>query len=352
MKALILSNKKSGHPEELANDMARFSRMIEGLQHGGIQVQHTFVETEDELKDRIEQIKPNLVFSAAYAVKDLHGNQQVIHGLLDQDHIAYVGSDESTLALALDKAALKARWRYFNILTPDYFVVRKGLDGIVHGMDEAVLANDFPYILKPSKEGISHGITQQSIVSNVHVLLERLLELLSIYNEILVEKYLGEDEHLREFTVAMIGNHRQKMILPCEIVLTSNKGGNRAITTADKDGNGTQAFALEDQKLREDLIKLAIRAFSAAGVSDYARFEVLYSRGQFYAIEIDGQPMVPDRWFEACARGDGLDTDQYLNAIFLASIVRNMKTGHFGLQIPGKMAEILPGDIFRQIILA
>jgi hypothetical protein len=47
--------------------------------------------------------------------------------------------------------------------------------------------------------------------------------------------------------------------------------------------------------------------------------------GKIYAIEINGQPMVPDRWFAACARTKNLDDDQYLNAIFWAGLVRTAR---------------------------
>lgn len=331
-------------------EMKRFSRMVAALHQGGLEAQHSWVERVSELQDLLHQYKPDLVFSAAYAARDVQGSPHIIHGLLEQEHIAYVGSDKAALALAISKAALKDRWRAAGILTPEYFVVQKARDGIIQGMNAAARAENFPYILKPSKEGNSRGISQKSIVGDAHALREGVFALILTYDEILVEKYLDEDEHLREFTVAMIGNERQKLVLPCEIVLKKSSGY-RVITTADKDEHRTQELAVEDQALRSALVTLAEKAFSVAGVRDYARIDILCSSGQLYAIEINGQPMVPDYWFEACARGAGLNTDQYLNAIFLAGIVRNMQNGHPGLQIPGEMAEILPGDIFRGINL-
>jgi D-alanine-D-alanine ligase len=347
MNALIVGQKAQGI-DEITMEKQRLSRMVEGLHHGGIDAQHSMVETVSGMKDLLCEFKPDLVFSAAYAARDAQGGRRILNGLFEQEQIAYIGSDEATLALALSKAALKDRWKAANILTPEYFVVRKTPDGVIYGMDTAAGADNFPYILKPSKEGNSRGISQKSIVSDSHALLEGVLAMLSTYDEILIEKYLGEDKHLREFTVAMIGNDRHRLILPCEIVL-NRKNGRRVITTADKDEGGTQVFAVEDLVLRQTLASLAEKAFSVAGMRDYARLDVLCSNEQLYAIEINGQPMVPDRWFDACARGVWLDTDQYLNAIFLAGIVRNIQNGHEHLQIPGKMVEILPGNIYRRM---
>lgn len=347
MKALIVGQKAHG-ANEIIMEKQRFSRMVEGLHHGGIDAQHAIVETVGRLQDLLCEFKPDLVFSAAYAARDEQGRQWILNGLFEQEKIAYIGSDEAALALVLSKAMLKDRWRAASILTPEYFVVRKAPEGLIYGMDVAAGAENFPYILKPSKEGNSRGLSQKSIVSDSHALLEGVLAMLSTYDEILIEKYLGEDKRLREFTIAMIGNGPHPLLLPCEIVL-KRKSGYRVVTTADKDEDGTQAFAVEDQILRQSLVALAEKAFRIAGVRDYARVDVLYSNEQFYAIEINGQPMVPDRWFEACARGAWLDTDQYLNAIFLAGIVRNRQNGHEHLQIPEQMAEILPGNIYRRI---
>jgi D-alanine-D-alanine ligase len=349
MRILIVSKINQAADETLM-EVQRVTRLCLALRRGGMEVEHSWVETIEGLQGLLLLYRPDLVFSTAFAVSDEQGNSRIINGLLEQEHIAYIGSDEASLELALSKATLKDRWRAAGILTPEDFVVQRMPNGKIHGMDMAIEGNKFPYILKPSEEGNSRGISQKSIVGDVQTLREGLLELLDTYDEILVEKYLGECEPLREFTVAMIGNHHQKLLLPSEIVL-KKKGGYRIITTEDKDEHNTRAFAVDDQVLHRELILLAERAFTVAGVRDYARFDVLYSGGQLYAIEVNGQPMVPDRWFEACARGAGLDTDQYLNAIFLAGIVRNTYNGHPGMQIPGGLSEILPGDIYRQLNL-
>jgi D-alanine-D-alanine ligase-like ATP-grasp enzyme len=104
----------------------------------------------------------------------------------------------------------------------------------------------------------------------------------------------------------MIGNGDQMILMPCEIVFKAPKAL-RVITTRDKDKHHTQAIPVDDLELCEELWEMAIQAFRVAGVRDYSRFDVIYAGGKFYAIEINGQPMVPDMWFEACARGVGLD---------------------------------------------
>jgi D-alanine-D-alanine ligase len=347
MKSLIVS-KAVHRPEEIAQEACRFSGMAAALRLGGIKAHHAWVETLDDLQSLIDQHHPDIVFSAAYSVRNKQNQPQLIHAFLEEHHIAYIGSTASALALVLSKTELKDLWKANEILTPDYFVVRKLPDGRICGLETAAGARDFPYILKPSKEGNSRGITQRSIISDSHILVESLLAMLTRYDEILVEKYLGTDPHLREFTVALIGNKSRRLILPCEIVLQPDNGY-RVITTADKDGHRTQTYAVSNQALYNRLVALAEKAFDIAGIRDYARFDVLYSEEHLYAIEINGQPMVPDRWFEACARGGGLEVEQYLNAIYLAGITRNRQHEFHLLQAPGKMAKAIPGDIYRHL---
>ena len=348
IKTLII-NKRVKRIEEINTEKLRFTKLVEALRQGGIKAQFSSVETVAEVNDLLVQFKPDLVFSAAYAVHNQHGVRLPIHEVLEQHHIAYIGSDASALGLSYSKAVLKDRWRDAGILTPEYFVVRKSQEGTIQGINLISNANDFPYILKPSQDGNSHEVSQQTIVSDAFSLRSGIFALLSTYDEILVEKYLGSDEHKRIFTVAMIGNKRQKLIMPCEILLERN-GGSQAITAADKVKKWAKAIAVDDFALRSNLIDLAEKVFATAEVRDYARFDVLYSGGKLYALEVNGQPMVPDNWFEACSRDAGLNKDQYISAIFLAGIVRNLKNGHPDLNFPEDMFDTLPRDVFWQLI--
>ena len=146
------------------------------------------------------------------------------------------------------------------------------------------------------------------------------------YPEILVEHYLGEDPELREFTVAMIGNGRERLNLPAEIFLLSEHSS-RIITTADKNLHKTRALPVEDPGLRLKLANLADRVFKVVEVRDYARCDILFSRGKMHVIEVNGQPMLPDMWFDACATSAGLNRRDYLLAILEVALARYRLAG-------------------------
>jgi hypothetical protein len=71
--------------------------------------------------------------------------------------------------------------------------------------------------------------------------------------------------------------------------------------------------------------------------------------GSLYAIEINGLPMIPDKWFEVCANGAGLNSTQYVLAILLAGIVRNMRSGIGKLEIPDEIRDNLPEEVFNTL---
>jgi hypothetical protein len=73
---------------------------------------------------------------------------------------------------------------------------------------------------------------------------------------------------------------------------------------------------------------------------------------ELFAIEINGQPMVPDRWFEACASCADLGPDNYPVAIVLAAVARLQREGRslppigdeLWSSFPAKAAEAIFGE--------
>jgi len=88
-------------------------------------------------------------------------------------------------------------------------------------------------------------------------------------------------------------------------------------------------------------LPFAHKAFSASGVRDYARGDFIYAlNGAFWAIEINGQPMIPDRWFGNAARLNGLSESQYLVGIVAAGYRRLKAQGVIRADFP-KDARVL-----------
>ncbi len=322
LKALIINRTRPGR--ELI-DRKRFKKMIETLKKGGIDARYHTLETKQSLIALLESEQPDLVYCANYYVIDEDGRPINAHTLIDERGICRVGSAVDALELVLSKSALKQRWVRDHIATPRFFVLRQE-KGQVTGLKTALNAADYPYILKPDREGNSRGLDRSSIVFDAESLQSKAQALLTQYKQVMVEKFLGEASDLREYTVAMIGSGEQRLLMPAEIRLKIHKRL-RIVTTADKDQHQTQAVPVKDAALFKKLSSFASKAFASAGICDYARLDVLIANAELYAIEINGLPMIPDKWFEACTKSIRMQGDQYLNAIFLSSIIRSREEG-------------------------
>lgn len=343
LKALIINRNRPGR--ELI-DKKRFQKLIKTLKKGGIEARYHTLETKQSLLALLEQKQPDLVYCANYYVLDEDNRLTNAHALIDEFGICRVGSAVDALELVLSKSALKQQWVRDHIATPRFFVLSKE-NGQVSGLETALKSADYPYILKPDREGNSRGLDSSSIVFNAENLYSKAQALLTQYKQVMVEKFLGEESDLHEYTVAMIGSGEQKLLLPAEIRLKTRKRL-RIVTTADKDQHRTQAVAVRDKALYKKLTSFASKAFASAGVRDYARLDVLSVKGELFAIEINGLSMIPDKWFEECSRSIRMQGDQYLNAIFLSSIVREGAEGN-QIQVPTQMKQALPGSIFAAL---
>lgn len=341
MKALIVNSPTM---DRVSLDKSRFAQMTQALSSGGVQAEYVPLYSKQGIINELSNHQYDIAFSSSYYLWNQFDEKINTHLVFEELQLPFIGSSSKTLELVLSKSSLKNLWRSNNISTPDFFVLSKA-DFEFQELESLQEICDFPYILKPDNEGNSRGICDASVVFNPDQLRNRLSELFSVYDSILIEKYLSGEDNFREFTVAMIGNGEHRLLMPVRIIL-KNKRKVRVVTTEDKDNHNTQAIPITDPLLKQRVIDFANCAFEAAGVCDYARCDIILLGTELYAIEINGQPMVPDKWFESCAAGVGLNSVQYLIAIFLAGIIRNAKIGNTRMDIPPQMGKILPREIF------
>jgi D-alanine-D-alanine ligase-like ATP-grasp enzyme len=343
MKLLIINNPLPDR-KHLAD--RRFAKLTAILLDAGIYAKHIQVQTICELDKVLNEENPDIVYSADYYLSNEENNQVAAISLLEERSMPYIGSSRETLELVLSKGRLKEKWLECGIATPSFFCITKENTGTV--MDLVSRSSEFPYILKPNREGNSRGLDENSIVYDLPSLERRIEELLPIYKEILVEWFFGDLPDLREFTVAVIGNNEQMLFMPAEIILKTPKI-HRLITTMDKDHHHTQALPVADEILREKLMQFASQAMSISGIRDYSRIDLLMTNGQLFAIEINGLPMIPDKWFEVCAAGAGFVEQQYIVAIMIAGVVRSLEMNGSHILLTERTIRSLPASFWRTI---
>lgn len=327
-KVLIIS-AKSPNPLIAARDDKRFGRFTAILGAAGFAAHHAYAENIEHLSELVEHHSPDIVFSCLdhlpeYASSAPPGNAAErrpvnVHAWLEASGIPYVGSPPDVIELALSKAALKEKWSRDGIATPQF---RK----FIAGEDLSALSGDtlppFPCIVKPSDSGNSRGITQDSVVFDMPALREALKRLARDFDGILAEHYLGLYPDFHEITCACIGNGDNRLVMPAEIVFNETRRIH-VVTNEDKDEHKTRAEKIARADLRDGAVAFAGLVFASTGVRDYSRCDLVYANGGFWAIEVNGQPMIPDEWFGACALHAGLSEQQYIMAIFRAAMNRS-----------------------------
>lgn len=163
----------------------------------------TLVEADETAYEKFKTIKPDIVFNIAEGINGLSRESQ-IPAILDLLQIPYTGSDALTLGICLDKARTKEILSYYNIPNAKFFVAN-GLE------DLSNFNSHFPLIVKPLGEGSSKGIFSSSFVKDRNELEEEVLRINNQYKQpVLVEEFLPG----REFTVAILGNNEDAVILP------------------------------------------------------------------------------------------------------------------------------------------
>jgi D-alanine-D-alanine ligase len=339
---LIVSRKRESK-EIMAREAARFRIMAEYLAEGGFVARHVAVADMGEFAGAMDRERPDMAYCSFFRFED-DGRPDLRDACVASD-VAWIGSPSDAMELALSKPRMKAHWRRCGIPTPEWQCIRRNADGSMDGLERLESLKDFPYFIKPANEGNSRGIDDGSVARSPIELFARASLIAEEYGEAIIERFVSGGEDSREFTVAMIGNGADAIVCPVEIAKPRSASG--VISEDDKEFHNTMARKIESEPLRAKAKRLAARMFLSSGVRDYARCDILLHEGKLYAIEINGQPIIPDPWFAACAREEGLGDSQYVNAIALASISGNIRTGHAFVSAPRKLAAMLPREVFE-----
>jgi D-alanine-D-alanine ligase-like ATP-grasp enzyme len=310
----------------------------------GIEAEHAFVDSAESLEAAVARINPDIAFCSFFRFDDGRYLRETLLGA----GVAWIGSPSDVLELALSKPRMKARWLAHSIPTPEWLCIRKNADGSIEGIEFLEGMRDFPYIVKPASEGNSRGIDAGSVAHTSLELFARSSLIAEEFGEALVERFVAGGEDSREFTAAMIGNGPAAIVSAIEVRKAG--AGDILVSEQDKEAQSTGLFPVGDARLKGRVEGLARRVFVSARARDYARCDILLHEGKLYAIEMNGQPMLPDRWFEACAMEAGLDGRQYLQAVVLAGIDGNAETGHAFIKVPREMEKSVPRGVFERLV--
>ncbi|HKI36806.1 MAG TPA: hypothetical protein VKA46_33450, partial [Gemmataceae bacterium] len=234
------------------------------------------------LLSALRRARPDAVFNLFEGLPDHNSTEAYAAGLLEWLGIPYTGCPFQTLCIGRDKAWTKRLLRGAGLPTADFFVVEEG------PVEECPI--EWPVIVKPGLQDASVGLDQNSVVTDLERLNERVAYLLDAYGPpVLVEEFIRG----REFNVGLIEAPDLQALPVSEIVFVDQGPGYWPIVTYDakwkpgsRDYEATPAKypAEVSSRLAQRLHSVAKQAFRLLGCRDYARVD--------FRVRPNGKPCV------------------------------------------------------------
>ena len=277
-------------------------------------------DTVQPLVTALTENKPDIVFNLAESFGGRSALESNVAALLNLLGLRYTGSSPAGLILAGDKTLTKKVLTFHGILTARFATVFRG------SVDWAGDIS-FPLILKPPQEDASLGITQKSIVNDVQELLQKMSSLQTEYQSpVLAEEFIDG----REFYVGVLGNSDVQALPIMELDFSGYPEGRPKIASweakwgdeGDEKGEefeGTKSVFPSDlsEELAERMQKVAVDAFNALRLRDYARVDLrVNAKEEIYVIEVNPNCYLEKRAeFATAAAKSGIEYPQLIGRI-------------------------------------
>jgi len=280
--------------------------------------------------ESIKAFQPDVVFNLCESIGGDNRFEPLLPMLLDREGIAYTGSGPLTLSIALHKHKAKEILRARGVPTPEAI-------HLTAASEASRVSLPFPLIVKPSREDASVGISSQSVVNDRAALTRRVTHVLSHYRQpALVERYIEG----REIYVSMLGRPAGvPEIFPFYEIDFSLMPANRPRIVSFEgkwvEGSdefvGTKPVLCEDltPELRAHVAEVALRAFSAMEIRDYARLDVRLATGgpdagTPFVIDVNPNCDLSDEagGYAKAARAAGLGYDEVIRRIVELALLR------------------------------
>ncbi|MGC4116098.1 MAG: ATP-grasp domain-containing protein [Myxococcales bacterium] len=316
MKALkvpILFYQPPADPEDPV-----VGQIFEALQALGHKPTRFAVERDvRSLLNGISRGRPDLVFNICETFANRNIFEVNVAAFLELLDVPLTGSGTAGLLLAQDKAIAKKLFTFHRVPCPDFVVFHD------ETLDLGGRRLNFPLFVKPLRADASIGITPESLVRNVDQLLERVKYVHSLGEAAIAEEYVEG----REMYVGVLGGEQRPLALPVvELQFRGAypKGRPRiADWTAkfEKDSpefKGTRSvIARVSNELRQRLQDLAVDAFEALQLRDYARVDFrIDAKGSPFVLEVNPNPYLEkDAEFAMAAKAAGMEYPQLIEHI-------------------------------------
>lgn len=240
---------------------------------------------DDNIIDKLKKEKVDLVFNLCNGIKGEDRLSQ-LPAVLEYAGVPYTSSSPLGHGLAYNKIYSGLIFNEAGVPTPDFVYV--------YNIKELERLNiNFPVLVKPKDEGSSRGIHENSLVFNKEQLIKKIDGDLKLYNPpIMITEYIEG----REFTVGILGNGKDLIVLPILEVDFSNLPDhlNNIYSFEVKNYYSDKTIYHVPAKLTNETKKIiektAIKAYNALKMEDYARVDIRLKGDKAYVLEINSLP--------------------------------------------------------------
>jgi len=311
---------------------------------GNFKIHEKFVGTDnviDETHKEVAHHKQALI-DAGYEVrtiswsdsfiKDLEDNKVDLvfnvsgmaeAAILEELEIPFVGSDTTTIAIAVDKSLSKTIWKSKGLQTSP-FRVAKSIEDCSVFKDNPPF--NYPLFIKPIAGRGSAGIDDNSIIKNYEQLVKGVKEILITINQpVLIEKFLQGTE----ISFGLIGNGNDIKVLP-PLEISFNGTGN--FLTFDKKEIDDDTFYCPARLNGKDTCKIkefVKKAYQVIGFKDYGRVDTVLTKEGPYLIEINSFAGLmctpkekPHSYFGFMAAADDMSASDLIDEIIKSALKR------------------------------
>lgn len=254
-----------------------FNDVFEALKTLSPQVVH--YNSPDEFINNIQKHKKDLVFTI-YGGEKSRNRMALIPAICESYGIKYCGADTYARIICQDK--------YLSKLYCNDFGLKSAKGYLIRDINEVQLLDNlvFPIVLKPNMEGSSIGITESSLVKNIHEANILIKDLLEVHKQpILAEEFIegkevcfyiiGDNKGLKMFSALELyfeddEQYMQKHLYCANLKHLSEKLRYRTILN----------------KLPFQEIEKIKAIFLSLGKMDYMRIDCRIKNNELYLIEL------------------------------------------------------------------
>ncbi len=308
----VLQQKFAGEKKVKDETASEVAHHKEALLQAGYEVVE--IAWGSDFINHLDQTELDLVFNVSSLVEA---------AILEEKGVPFVGSGTTGIALSADKSLAKKLLQAADLPTSEFRVLRNMMDCQAFVSSPTI---PYPLFIKPVSGRGSAGITNDSIITSGDQLLKNVKILLgTIGQPVLVERFLDG----REITIGLIGNNEHiRTLPPLEIVY---KEGDKFLTFNKKemDNDNFICPANIPEADLENLQDIAINAFRALGLRDYARIDTKLTPQGFMLLESNSFAGLmctpkekPHSYIGFMARAEGVGGKELIQEIIEAALER------------------------------